>query len=75
MAAAERCAHGPPLDSVIVATGTVDTALSEPFQKNVAPVRLFTPDYAAIRMLSVPDQVTLANSGKGFAWDGAEIQP
>ena len=55
--------------------GTVDTALSEPFQKNVAPERLFTPDYAATRMLSVLDQLTPADSGKCFAWDGAEIQP
>ena len=55
--------------------GTVDTALSEPFQKNVAPERLFTPDYAAIRMLSVLDQLTPADSGKCLAWDGAEIQP
>lgn len=55
--------------------GTVDTALSEPYQKNVAPERLFTPDYAATRMLSVLDQLTPADSGKCFAWDGAEIQP
>jgi len=26
VATAKRCAHGPPLDTVIVATGTVDTA-------------------------------------------------
>ncbi|MEK6638820.1 MAG: SDR family oxidoreductase [Pseudomonadota bacterium] len=55
--------------------GTVDSALSEPFQKNVAPERLFTPDYAVTRMLSVLDQLTPADSGKCFAWDGAEIQP
>lgn len=55
--------------------GTVDTRLSQPFQKNVAPERLFTPDYAATQMLSVLDQLTPADSGKCFAWDGAEILP
>ena len=55
--------------------GTVDTALSKPFQKNVAPERLFTADYAAARMLDVVDGLSPADSGKCFAWDGAEIQP
>ena len=55
--------------------GTVDTALSKPFQNNVAPRQLFTPDYAATRMLSVLDLLTPADSGKCFAWDGAEILP
>jgi NAD(P)-dependent dehydrogenase (short-subunit alcohol dehydrogenase family) len=55
--------------------GTVDTRLSQPFQKNVAEGKLFTPDYAAAQMLSVLDQLTPADSGKCFAWDGAEIQP
>jgi NAD(P)-dependent dehydrogenase (short-subunit alcohol dehydrogenase family) len=55
--------------------GTVDTPLSKPFQKNVAAERLFTPDYAATQMLGVLDQLSPADSGKCFAWDGAEILP
>jgi NAD(P)-dependent dehydrogenase (short-subunit alcohol dehydrogenase family) len=55
--------------------GTVDTPLSKPFQKNVAAERLFTPDYAAAQMLGVLDTLSPADSGKCFAWDGAEIQP
>lgn len=55
--------------------GTVDTALSKPFQKNVSVDRLFTPDYAAAQMLGVLDVLSPADSGKCFAWDGTEIQP
>lgn len=55
--------------------GTVDTALSKPFQKNVAVERLFTPYYAATQMLGVLNQLSPADSGKCFAWDGAEILP
>ncbi|MBU1347963.1 MAG: SDR family NAD(P)-dependent oxidoreductase [Alphaproteobacteria bacterium] len=53
--------------------GTVDTALSEPFQKGVAEGRLFTPAYSAERMLSVLDGLTPADSGGVFAWDGARV--
>jgi NAD(P)-dependent dehydrogenase (short-subunit alcohol dehydrogenase family) len=55
--------------------GTVDTPLSKPFQKNVVPERLFTPDFAAEQMLNVLDALSPVDSGKCFAWDGAEIQP
>jgi NAD(P)-dependent dehydrogenase (short-subunit alcohol dehydrogenase family) len=55
--------------------GTVDTPLSKPFQKNVVPERLFTPNYAATQMLGVLDGLSSADSGKCFAWDSAEILP
>jgi NAD(P)-dependent dehydrogenase (short-subunit alcohol dehydrogenase family) len=55
--------------------GTVDTPLSKPFQKNVATDRLFTPDFAAEQMLNVVGRLTAEDSGKCFAWDGAEIHP
>jgi NAD(P)-dependent dehydrogenase (short-subunit alcohol dehydrogenase family) len=55
--------------------GTVDTPLSKPFQKNVVPERLFTPEFAAEQMLKVVGGLTAEDSGKCFAWDGAEIQP
>jgi NAD(P)-dependent dehydrogenase (short-subunit alcohol dehydrogenase family) len=55
--------------------GTVDTPLSKPFQKNVAPQRLFTPDYAASRLLGVLDALRPDDSGKCFAWDGSEVRP
>jgi NAD(P)-dependent dehydrogenase (short-subunit alcohol dehydrogenase family) len=53
--------------------GTVDTPLSEPFQRNVAEGKLFTPDYSAECMLNVIDGLTPADSGNLFAWDGQRI--
>lgn len=53
--------------------GTVDTALSRPFQRGVRPGGLFTPDEAAGRLLAVIDGLTPADSGGVFAWDGARI--
>ncbi len=53
--------------------GTVDTAMSKPFQRGVAPEKLFTPDIAAGHLLDVMAALTLADSGGHFAWDGARI--
>jgi NAD(P)-dependent dehydrogenase (short-subunit alcohol dehydrogenase family) len=55
--------------------GTVDTALSKPFQGNVAPGKLFAPDRAALQLLDVIEGLKPVDSGKCFAWDGAEIAP
>ncbi|MGV9010853.1 SDR family NAD(P)-dependent oxidoreductase [Brevundimonas sp.] len=54
--------------------GTVDTSLSQPFQKGVAAEKLFTSDYSARRLLAVLDGLTPADSGGVFAWDGARIR-
>ena len=53
--------------------GTVDTGLSAPFQRGVAPDRLFTPDVSAAALLDVIDRLQPADSGGFFAWDGAPI--
>lgn len=55
--------------------GTVDTDLSKPFQKAVPSGRLFSPDQSAAHLLAVIDQLTPDESGRCFAWDGAEITP
>ena len=55
--------------------GTVDSNLSRPFQQNVNANKLFTPSYAAQKMLTVLDSLTSAETGKCFAWDGSEILP
>lgn len=55
--------------------GTVNTALSEPFQGNVPDGKLFTPDYSAQKMLEVLDGLEAENSGQVFAWDGKRIEP
>ena len=55
--------------------GTVATALSKPFQANVVADQLFTPDRAAVQLLDVLDGLRPVDSGKLWAWDGAEITP
>lgn len=54
--------------------GTVDTALSAPFQGFVPPGKLFSPDTAAAHLLQVVETLTPANSGGFFAWDGQRIE-
>ncbi len=63
--------------SIVVALhpGTVDTALSKPFQGNVGAGRLFAPDRAAVQLLDVIDGLKAPDSGRLFAWDGTEIAP
>ena len=53
--------------------GTVDTRLSKPFQQSGRD--LFQPDRAAVQLLDVLDALKPSDSGKLFAWDGAEIAP
>jgi NAD(P)-dependent dehydrogenase (short-subunit alcohol dehydrogenase family) len=53
--------------------GTVDTPMSKPFQGNVAPEKLFTPEFSAERLIAVADVLTPADSGGHFAWNGARI--
>lgn len=53
--------------------GTVDTALSEPFQRHVPAKQLFSPQYSAARLLAVLQRLTPADSGGCFAWDGSRI--
>lgn len=53
--------------------GTVDTRLSQPFQANVLDRKLFTPGYAAERLIAVCDALRPEDSGGVFAWDGRRI--
>jgi NAD(P)-dependent dehydrogenase (short-subunit alcohol dehydrogenase family) len=55
--------------------GTVDTRLSAPFQSRVPADQLFTPEYAARRLLDVISGVDPADSGSVLAWDGQTIPP
>lgn len=61
--------------AVALHPGTVDTALSKPFQGNVAEGRLFGADYCAARLLAVLSSLSPTDSGQIFAWDGARIDP
>jgi NAD(P)-dependent dehydrogenase (short-subunit alcohol dehydrogenase family) len=53
--------------------GTVDTALSAPFQAGVPSGKLFTPDRSATALLSVMDSLGPDANGGFFGWDGAPI--
>lgn len=72
-AAVELAARKPDAICVALHPGTVDTALSAPFQRSVASGRLFTPDAAAQRLLAVIDGLGPGDTGGFFAWDGQPI--
>lgn len=71
--AIELARQRPQAICVALHPGTVATALSAPFQGGVAQEKLFTPDFAAERLLAVLDGLTPADSGGFFAWDGASV--
>ena len=53
--------------------GTVDTALSRPFQAGVKAEALYTPEHGARALLHVIDGLTAERTGRLIAWDGADI--
>jgi NAD(P)-dependent dehydrogenase (short-subunit alcohol dehydrogenase family) len=53
--------------------GTVDTALSAPFQAGVPEGKLFTPERAAAHLLEVINGLGPDDSGKVLAWDGKPV--
>ncbi|ELT96291.1 hypothetical protein CAPTEDRAFT_131426 [Capitella teleta] len=61
--------------SVVVALhpGTVESTLSEPFQAGVPDGKLFTPEYSAVQLVNVIDQLKQEDSGNLFAWDGEKL--
>lgn len=53
--------------------GTVDTALSKPFQANVPAEQVFSPQRAARQLLNVLDRLNVSDTGHVYAWDGSKI--
>jgi len=53
--------------------GTVDTALSRPFQSAVDPSKLQTPADSVQQMLTTLDALGPADTGKLWAYDGTPI--
>ncbi|RPI16240.1 MAG: SDR family NAD(P)-dependent oxidoreductase [Lysobacterales bacterium] len=53
--------------------GTTDTDLSNPFQGNVAPERLFSSERTVRQLLGVIDRLQPTDTGRFLAWDGTEI--
>ncbi|MBC7506857.1 MAG: SDR family NAD(P)-dependent oxidoreductase [Sandarakinorhabdus sp.] len=62
-------------DSIVLGLhpGTVDTGLSQPFQRNVKT--LFSAAESAVHLLAVIDAAKPAQSGRVYDWQGAEITP
>lgn len=63
-------------ETIVVALhpGTVDTGLSEPFQKNVPEEKLFSVDRAVSQLIDVIDGLDRGDSGKFFDWAGEPIE-
>jgi NAD(P)-dependent dehydrogenase (short-subunit alcohol dehydrogenase family) len=59
--------------AVALHPGTVDSRLSAPFQRGVAPEKLFSADQAAGHLLDVLAALGPADSGGLFAWDGTRL--
>ncbi len=53
--------------------GTVDSNLSKPFQSHAKVGKIFTPDYAAEKLISVLEDLSPDDSGNCFGWGGQEI--
>ena len=62
----------PDLICVGLHPGTVETGLSRPFQRNVPGPRLFTPEFAAERLLAVIDGLRPEDSGSVLDWQGGD---
>ena len=53
--------------------GTTDTNLSQPFQKNVPPEKLFSVEKTVNQLLAVIDDLKIEDSGNFFSWDGSTL--
>ena len=69
----ELARKNPSATIVALHPGTVNTRLSEPFQRNVPPERLFGPEVAAGHLWRVMEGLTPSDSGGFFAWDGSPV--
>lgn len=74
-AAIEAARADPSLSCIGLHPGTVDTALSDPFQANVAPGKLFSPAQSAGYLCDVVSHVGPERSGQVIAWDGSTVEP
>jgi NAD(P)-dependent dehydrogenase (short-subunit alcohol dehydrogenase family) len=63
----------PRVKLVALHPGTTDTALSRPFQRRVAPEKLFTPEFVAGRLAAVLEEVKPDRELSFLAWDGSEV--
>ena len=65
----------PDMLAVTLHPGTVDTALSAPFQRGLAEGQLLTPAASAALLLDTLDRLSPADSGGCFDYEGERIAP
>ena len=53
--------------------GTTDTRLSQPFQKNVPPGKLFPVEHTVNLLSRVISGLEIKDSGEFFSWDGTQL--
>jgi NAD(P)-dependent dehydrogenase (short-subunit alcohol dehydrogenase family) len=53
--------------------GTTDTRLSQPFQRNVPPEKLFSTERTVEQLWTVLNQLGSSDSGQFFSWDGTKL--
>ena len=53
--------------------GTTDTRLSQPFQKNVLPGKLFPVEHTVDLLSQVISGLEIKDSGEFFSWDGTQL--
>ena len=53
--------------------GTTDTRLSQPFQKNVPPGKLFPVEHTVNLLSQVISGLEIKDSGEFFSWDGTQL--
>jgi NAD(P)-dependent dehydrogenase (short-subunit alcohol dehydrogenase family) len=58
---------------VLLHPGTTDTQLSQPFQRNVPPEKLFSVERTVTQLLDVIAKLDVADSGQFFSWDGTRL--
>lgn len=72
-AAIEYSRKSPKTIVVTLHPGTTDTRLSQPFQRNVPPEKLFSVQRTVSQLLGVLTNLTDSDSGHFFSWDGSRL--
>jgi len=59
--------------AVALHPGTTDTRLSQPFQRNVPPEKLFPVERTVAQLMAVIEGLTEQDTGAFFSWDGGRL--
>ncbi|OFE12796.1 hypothetical protein PHACT_06315 [Pseudohongiella acticola] len=72
-AAVEYARRAPNVKLIAFHPGTVDTALSKPFQRSVPEGKLFKPDFVANRLLTIAADLPIDGDASYLDWAGKSI--